>query len=168
MVCKRFIVLLISVFYLMQPNFGTKVTTPPEAGKPVSLLPQTSPTLEEIRESEGRASEDVRGSGVGSDVDVEGRLPVLLPHCEISNISRTKSQNLNVSRLVLQLSFCNLLKPVLRREWRCSWGIVDRRCSNYIWVVNSFIAYLCVTYIRGLTVTKQSLIIDLGHQWWIT
>ena len=29
----------------------------------------------------------------------------------ISNISRTISQNLNVSRLVLQLYLCNILKP---------------------------------------------------------
>ena len=25
-------------------------------------------------------------------------------------------------------------------EWRCSWSITDRRCSNYIWVINNFIA----------------------------
>ena len=30
---------------------------------------------------------------------------------QISNISRTKSRNLNASRLVLQLSLCNILKP---------------------------------------------------------
>ena len=32
-------------------------------------------------------------------------------YCEISNISRTKSQYLNDSRLVLQLSLPNPLKP---------------------------------------------------------
>ena len=35
---------------------------------------------------------------------------------KISNISRTKSQNLNVSRLSLQLSLCNILKPGVK--WR--------------------------------------------------
>ena len=27
----------------------------------------------------------------------------------------------------------------------------DRRCFNYIWVINNFISYQCATYIRGLT-----------------
>ena len=29
----------------------------------------------------------------------------------------------------------------LSREWRCSWSSADRRCSNYIWVIHSLIAY---------------------------
>ena len=29
---------------------------------------------------------------------------------------------------------------VLSAEWRCSWSSADRRCSNYIWVFNNFIA----------------------------
>ena len=41
---------------------------------------------------------------------------------------------------------------MLSREWRCSWSSADRRCSNYIWVINSFIAYQGATYIRGLMV----------------
>ena len=41
---------------------------------------------------------------------------------------------------------------VLSREWRCSWSSADRRCSNYMWVINKFIAYQGVAYIRGLTV----------------
>ena len=64
---------------------------------------------------------------------------------KISNIRRTKSPHLNVSRLVLQSSLPNPMKPgvkhVLSREWRCSWSSADRRCSNYIWVVDNFIAY---------------------------
>ena len=36
-------------------------------------------------------------------------------YLEISNIIRTKSQNLNVSRVVLQLSLCNLLTHVSSR-----------------------------------------------------
>ena len=36
----------------------------------------------------------------------------------------TKFQNLNLSR-----------------EWSCSWSSAESRCSNYIWVVNNFIAF---------------------------
>ena len=41
---------------------------------------------------------------------------------------------------------------VLSREWRFSFSNADRRCSNYIWVINNFIAYLATTNITGLTV----------------
>ena len=41
---------------------------------------------------------------------------------------------------------------VLSWEWRCSWSSADRRCSNYIWVINNIIAYKGATYIRGFTV----------------
>ena len=37
---------------------------------------------------------------------------------------------------------------VLSQWWRCSWSSANRRCSNHIWVINNFIAY-----IRGLTVS---------------
>ena len=46
---------------------------------------------------------------------------------KISNISRTKSQNLNNSRL------CPIhLRQVLSREWRCSWSSTDRRHDDVI------------------------------------
>ena len=35
---------------------------------------------------------------------------------KVSNIRRTKYQNLNVSRLGFQLSLCNILKPIVK--WR--------------------------------------------------
>ena len=57
---------------------------------------------------------------------------------EISNISDTKFQNLNDFRLVLQLSLCNLLKPDVKSRMKMQ---LDRRCSNYIWVINNFITY---------------------------
>ena len=44
------------------------------------------------------------------------------------------------------------------REWRCSWSNADRRCSNYIWVINNFIANWGVTYIRDLMVLYKSTI----------
>ena len=57
---------------------------------------------------------------------------------QISNTRHTKSQNLNVSRLALQLSLRNHLQP----EWRYSWSsTTNRRCSNYIWVIKNVIAY---------------------------
>ena len=39
---------------------------------------------------------------------------------------------------------CNCLCPIhwsqkLSREWRCSWIIADRRCSNYIWMINNLL-----------------------------
>ena len=64
-------------------------------------------------------------------------LPSTQCYCQISNTRCTKSQNLNISHLALQLLLPNLLKPgvVLSREWKCSWSSTDRRCSNYIWAV---------------------------------
>ena len=69
---------------------------------------------------------------------------------KISNIRRTKSHNSNDSRLVLRLSSPNTLKP---GEWRCSWSSADRRCSDYIWVINNCIDNKGATYIRCLTVS---------------
>ena len=45
---------------------------------------------------------------------------------------------------------------VFSREWRCSWSSADRRCSNYICVMNNFIAYLGATYIIDLSVVGLS------------
>ena len=55
------------------------------------------------------------------------------------------------------VSSCSWLRSihgsqVLSWEWRCSWSSADRWCSNYIWVINNFIAYEGATYIRGFTV----------------
>ena len=55
-----------------------------------------------------------------------------------SNISRQTQMFL--------VSSCSCLCPiqwsqVLGREWRCSWSSADRRCSNYIWVIENFIGY---------------------------
>ena len=45
---------------------------------------------------------------------------------------------------------------VLSWEWRCSWSSADRRCSNYICVINNCAAYQGATYIRDLTVIWTS------------
>ena len=44
------------------------------------------------------------------------------------------------------VSSCSCFCPiqwsqVLNRGWRCSRSSADRRCSNYIWVIDNFIAY---------------------------
>ena len=43
---------------------------------------------------------------------------------------------------------------VLSGEWRCNWSSADRRCFNYIWVINIFINLLKCTYIRDLRYVK--------------
>ena len=39
-------------------------------------------------------------------------------YCKISNIRRTESQNLNVSRLILQLSLPNPMKPGVKSRMK--------------------------------------------------
>ena len=58
---------------------------------------------------------------------------------------------------MLLVSSCSCLCPihwsqVLCREWRCSRNSADRQWSNYIWVINNFIALKGAPYIKGLTV----------------
>ena len=54
---------------------------------------------------------------------------------------------------------------MLSREWRCSWSSADRRCSNYIWVINNLIAYLSASYIRDLTVRGVFTCAGNGRRW---
>ena len=77
---------------------------------------------------------------------------MLKSYRKIYNIRRTKSRN-----LMILVSSCICLCPiywsqVLSWEWRCSWSSADRRCSNYIWVINNLITYWGAAYIRDLTV----------------
>ena len=54
--------------------------------------------------------------------------------------------------------FCAInWSQVLSREWRCSWCSADRRCSNYIWVINNFIANWGASYIICFTVVFFTL-----------
>ena len=51
------------------------------------------------------------------------------------------------------VSSCSCICPiywsyVLSWEWRCSWSSGDRRCSNYIWVINDLFAYKGASHIR--------------------
>ena len=57
---------------------------------------------------------------------------------------------------MILVSSCICLCPfywsrVLSREWRCSWSSADRRCSNYIWVINNLMAYKGASFIRDLS-----------------
>ena len=46
---------------------------------------------------------------------------------------------------------------VFSGEWRCRWSSADRRCSNYIWVINDFITYSSAPYIRDLMVIQLQI-----------
>ena len=59
---------------------------------------------------------------------------------QISNLRCTKSQNVNISRFALQLSLPNPLKPCVGSKMEMYVEQRRRRCSNYIWVTNNFIA----------------------------
>ena len=52
---------------------------------------------------------------------------------------------------------------VLSREWRCSWSSADRRCSNYIWVIDNLITHQGAAYIRDLTVCLLWFCLAPGH-----
>ncbi len=54
-----------------QPSFGSEIRTPPENHQPPFLLQDVSPGLDDVVEEEPPA-DDIRGSGVGSDSDIEG------------------------------------------------------------------------------------------------
>ena len=60
-------------------------------------------------------------------------------YCKTSSISRTKSPNLNASRIVLWLSSPNPLKPFDE-------DVVGAAPTGYIWVINNFIVYKGATY----------------------
>ena len=60
---------------------------------------------------------------------------------ETSNISRTKSQSVNVFRLVLQLSLPNPLKPCVKSRMEVPLEQRRQAMPKYIWMINIFIAY---------------------------
>ena len=63
------------------------------------------------------------------------------------NYRKTSSIRLTKSKkYIFPVSSCRCLclihwSQVLSREWRCSWSSADRRCSNFIWVINKFMAH---------------------------
>ena len=87
-------------------------------------------------------------------------------YCQVSNIRRTKSQHLRFSYCLAAVFAESLESQMLSREWRCSWSSTDRRCSNYIWVIDNFIAHKGVTYIRGFMVVYCQIITVVLHAAW--
>ena len=70
---------------------------------------------------------------------------------------------------MLLVSSCSYFYPirwsqVLSWECWCSWRSTNRRCSNYIWVINNLIAYWSASYIRDLTVGAFPFV-TVG-MWW--
>ena len=67
---------IVFVGFSFQPYFGSKIVTPPSGRRPVPLLDHVSPPTADLHEGQDQHNDDpdmeVRGSGVGSDVDVEG------------------------------------------------------------------------------------------------
>ena len=54
---------------------------------------------------------------------------------------------------------------VLSREWRCSWSSADRRCSNYIWVIDN----LLPTKVRLILETWRYYETNIrSHRWCLT
>ena len=50
------------------------------------------------------------------------------------------------------------------QQWM-SWSSTDRRCHNYIWVINNIIAYWGATYIRCLAVSDKFA--PAVNHWWM-
>ena len=70
--------MLLNIF---QPNFGSNIVTPPADRRPVPLIDHVSPPSLDLQDTQSHHNDDpdleVRGSGVGSDVDVEGSYKLL-------------------------------------------------------------------------------------------
>ena len=76
---------------------------------------------------------------------------------QIVSISHTKSPNLNVSHLVLQLSLPNPFSQVLIWQWRWSWSSTNRQ-----WVMDNLITSQGAFYVRGLIMIYHSNCIMMG------
>ena len=84
-------------------------------------------------------------------------------------LSNLKYKSHQIPKLKCLVLFYSCLCPihwsqVLSWEWRCSWSSTNRPCSNYIWVINYFIAYHGAAYIRVFTV-YTSLRYDTVTRW---
>ena len=60
------------------------------------------------------------------------------------SVAKSKIISLSQNKMFLDSSCsCRCLiyrSQVLSREWRCCWSSADGRCSNYIWVINNYMA----------------------------
>ena len=92
-----------------------------------------------------------------SDID-NGNIP--------SKNLQYKTQTPKMSKFLA--SSCSCLcaiywSQVLNGEWRCSWSSADRWCSNYIWVINNFIAYWGASNIKDFSSSQKPLF--LTYRW---
>ena len=56
---------------------------------------------------------------------------------------------------------------LLCREWRCNWSSADRRCSDYIWVINNFLpikVQLILEVLRYIKIFQSKLLIQFWSQ----
>ena len=63
---------------------------------------------------------------------------------QITNISRTKSQNVDISCLVLQLSLCNLLKPCVKSSYWLHLGNYPNLVKMINFPFQRRIALICI------------------------
>ena len=75
-------------------------------------------------------------------------------YCQTSIIKRTKSQNLNVSRLVWQLSLSNPLKSGVKSRMKMQ-PEQRRQAMLQLHPSDQEVYYQCATFIRGLEVVNE-------------
>ena len=89
-----------------------------------------------------------------------GTSAAVLPMC-LSNFKAIRQFKVPISwlrdftRSYEKTSFRILRRGPGVQSRTCSWSSTDRRCSNYIWVMNNSIAWWVATYIRDLTVSLK-------------
>ena len=88
-----------------QPYFGSEIVTPPSGRRPVPLIDHVSPPTSDLHDGQGQHNDDpdmeVRGSGVGSDVDVKGMSSLQQIPCIIGSL-------FNISKIVAMYPSKNL------------------------------------------------------------
>ena len=134
----------------IQQTFGfpTQISNNAERS-PVEFLVMEYDTC--VLQQSGRGAQ----TAVFTDMLILGYPKLINPQCYRSyrKISSIKAPNRkfliseapNPKTWMFLASSCICLWPIywirmLSREWRCSWSSADRRCSNYIWVINNLIA----------------------------
>ena len=90
---------------------------------------------------------------------------------QVSNISRTKIQNLNVSRRVLLLSLCNILKPGVKFEYEDVVGAAPPGDATTKSEWSTIVLPTKVRLIRGFNVYLETIFtielwIFVYQQWW--
>ena len=91
------------------------------------------------------------------------RMSHLLCPCDLDDDERITNNYLNQSyrknlwyKQMPKLKCFSSRLAVVFAHWSCSWSSTDRRCSNYIYLINNFIIYCGVPYIRGLTAIRTT------------